>query len=222
MAAKQQSEKLNLKDQHKREQEETKKHFPSRFPNFKTWLETTEESPEAFLSFRYPDTGTIRGTGETHDAIPVLDIRAFTPSVWNKGGVAYKAEGEREAQFIDYGKKIVMADKCGEEAILAALQLANQKWGGAVVNGSDGYKRKCVELAIRHNLQLSNPDLARQVEEGRKGTTQWQRQGDEHRQKGHFQPLHQRRWSGALPRDSDGVHGRRREGVHPRQTERRL
>jgi hypothetical protein len=173
MAAKQQSEKLNLRDRQKRERDEMKKRFPSRFPNFKTWLETKEENPEAFLSFRYPDAGTIHGTGETPDAFPYPDIRAFTPAVWNKGGVAYKAAGEYEAQFIDYGKKIVMAEKCGGEAILAALQLANQKWGGAIVNGSDEYKRKCVALAIRHNLKLSNPELAALVEEGRKGVTQW-------------------------------------------------
>jgi hypothetical protein len=157
-----------------------KSRFPSRFPNFKTWLETTEENPEAFLSFRYPDTGTIRGTGETPGTVPMPDIpadlRAFTPAVWNKGGVAYRTQGRNEAQFIDYGKKIVMAEKCGGDAILAALQLACQKWGGAVVNGSDEYKMKCVALAIRHNLRLSNPDLARLVEEGRKGMTQWQSQ----------------------------------------------
>ena len=153
-----------------------KKIFPSRFPNFKTWLDTEEENPEAFLSFRYPDAGTIRGTGEKAEAFSFVDIRAFTPTVWNKGGIAYRAEGENEAQFIDYGKKIVMSEKCGDEAILAALQLANQKWGGAVVNGSDEYKKKCVELAIRHNLNLSNPDLAALVEEGRKGMTQWRNQ----------------------------------------------
>jgi hypothetical protein len=172
MAAKQQSEKLNLKDKHSHERAEIKKRFPARFPNFKTWLETAEENPEAFLSFRYQDAGTIRGTREPHDTVPTPDIRAFTPSVWNKGGVAYRALGENNAQFIDYGKKIVMAEKCGEEAILAALQLACQKWGSAVVNGSDEYKRKCAELAIRHNLKLSNPELAARVEEGRKGMSQ--------------------------------------------------
>jgi hypothetical protein len=180
MAARQQSEKLNLRDRQKRERDEMKQRFPSRFPNFKTWLETTEESPEAFLSFRYPDTGTIRGTGETHGIVSMPDIpadlRAFTPAVWNKGGVAYRAHSGNEAQFIDYGKKIVMAEKCGEEAILAALQLACQKWGSAVVNGSGEYKKKCVELAIGHNLKLSNPDLAALVEEGRKAMTQRQSQ----------------------------------------------
>jgi hypothetical protein len=39
------------------------------------------------------------------------------------------------------------------------------------VNGSEEYKRACVELAIEHNLKIYNPDLARQVEEGRKRMT---------------------------------------------------
>jgi hypothetical protein len=56
------------------------------------------------------------------------------------------------------------------------LQLANQKWGAAVVSGSDEHKRKCVALAIRHNLRIFNPDLARLVEEGRRGVTQRARQ----------------------------------------------
>jgi hypothetical protein len=172
-AAQQQSEKLNLRDRHKRERGEMKKIFPSRFPNFKTWLDT-EESPEAFLSFRYPDAGTIRGAEETPDMPHVPDIRDFTPTIWNKGGIAYRTQDGNEAQFIDYGKKIVMSEKCGSDAVLAALQLANQKWGSAVVNGSDEYKKKCVELAIRHNFKLSNPDLAQLVEESRKGMTQWQ------------------------------------------------
>jgi hypothetical protein len=180
IAARQQSEKLCLKDRQYEERREMKERFPSRFPNFKTWLETKEETPEAFLSFRYPDAGTMRGTGETPNAVPAPDIpadlRAFTPTVWNKGGVAYRTQGESEAQFIDYGKKIVMAEKCGGEAILAALQLACQKWGGTAVNGSGEYKMKCVALAIRHNLRLSNPELAALVEEGRKGMTQWQSQ----------------------------------------------
>ena len=108
-AAKQQSEKLNLRDRHKRERGEMKEVFPSRFPNFKTWLETEEENPEAFLSFRYPDAGTIRGTGETPDMPYIPDIRDFTPAIWNKGGIAYRTQGDNEAQFIDYGKKIVMS-----------------------------------------------------------------------------------------------------------------
>jgi hypothetical protein len=171
MAASQQAEKLDTRDRHKREREELKKLYPSRFLSFKAWLETAEQSPSASLAFRYPESGTIHGNGAV-SAPSVSDIRAFTPSAWNKGGVAYSRAGGGEAQFIDYGEKIVMAKGCGDEAILAALQLANQKWGSAVVNGTEEYSKKCVELAILHNLKIANPDLAKDVEEGRKRMTQ--------------------------------------------------
>ncbi|MDR3231198.1 MAG: relaxase/mobilization nuclease domain-containing protein, partial [Synergistaceae bacterium] len=163
LAASQQAEKLNLRDRHYHERSEMKKRFPARFVNFKKWLETREENQEAFISFRYPDNGAISGA-DAQISLPPPDIRAFTPSIQNKGGVAYSRADAPEAEFIDYGKKIVLAGKCGDEAILAALQLANQKWGGAVINGTEKYKQKCVQLAAKYNLKLSNPELAREVE----------------------------------------------------------
>jgi hypothetical protein len=171
LAASQQAEKLNLRDRHKHERDLMKKRYPTRFINFKRWLETREENQEAFISFRYPDNGVISGTDEGISSLP-SDLRAFTPLIWNKGGVAYFRTDSCEAEFIDYGKKIVLAEKCGDEAILAALQLANQKWGGAVITGTEEYKQKCVELAARHNLKISNPELAREVEAARKDMTQ--------------------------------------------------
>ena len=170
IAATQQAAKLDLRDRHNWQREEMRKLFPVRFPNFKSWLET-EASPESSISFRYSKNTVIWSAGE-NNAAAVADLRAFMPIAWNKGGVAYGAKGEmenqsKEAQFVDYGKKIVLSEKCGEEAILAALQLANQKWGGAEINGSEEYKRLCVELAIKHNLKISNPDLAAEVEKGR-------------------------------------------------------
>jgi hypothetical protein len=78
--------------------------------------------------------------------------------------VAYKKDGSAEAQFIDYGKKIVLAGQCGDNAVLAALQLANQKWGSAYINGTEEYRQQCVRLAAAYNLKLYNPDLAEEVE----------------------------------------------------------
>jgi hypothetical protein len=172
LAAEQQSEKLNLRDRHKKEREELKKRFPVRFPNFKTWLDIAEDDKEALISFRYPQNGVLTDPSKENENAVSFDLRAFSPVIGNKGGVAYKTEDGNEAQFVDYGKLIVLSEKCGRTAILAALQLANQKWGSAVVNGTEEYKRACVELAIAHNLRIFNPDLAREVEEGRKRMTQ--------------------------------------------------
>jgi hypothetical protein len=166
-AARQQAEKLNLRDRHGRERKEMKKRYPVRFPNFKTWMDISEDDKEALISFRYPQNGVMAEPRGKNENTGAFDIRAFSPILGNKGGVAYKKGEDGQAQFIDYGKIIVLSEKCGETAILAALQLANQKWGSAVVNGTEEYKRACVELAIAHNLKIYNPDLAREVEEGR-------------------------------------------------------
>ncbi|MDL2263065.1 relaxase/mobilization nuclease domain-containing protein [Synergistaceae bacterium OttesenSCG-928-I11] len=174
MAAKQQGEKLDLADIQKKEIEAFRKSYPRRFKNFKRWLEEGyEQAP--ILNFRYPNQGAIFGapldqnqdTSKAH-----ADLRQFKPAQSSKGGVAYVADGSQQAGFIDYGKKIILAENTNDDAILAALQLANQKWGSAEIQGTDEYKRKCVELAAAHNLRISNPDLAKQIEEKRKEKVQ--------------------------------------------------
>jgi len=161
LAAKQQKEKLTLKDRHRHEQEELKQRFPRRFPNFKTWLEREREEKASVL-FRYSiQCVMIAGTAtaETSSSIRTTDLRDFNPIHWNKGGVAYARSGHHEADFIDYGRRIVLNEKCDEGVVLAALQLANQKWGSAEIFGTDAYKRICVEVAAHHNLRISNPEL---------------------------------------------------------------
>jgi hypothetical protein len=170
MAARQQGGKLDLLDRQWREIGAFREKYPRRFVNFKTWLEQ-EKDQSAHLSFRYPNQGTVHGGGQDTETAKA-DIRAFAPKIGNKGGVAYSRDGAGEAEFIDYGKTIVLGQNCGDDAILAALQLANQKWGSAVIQGTEEYKKKCVELAIRHNLRLANSDLAKELEEARKPMTQ--------------------------------------------------
>ncbi|MDR1649900.1 MAG: relaxase/mobilization nuclease domain-containing protein [Synergistaceae bacterium] len=170
MAAHQQGEKLDMLDRQRREIEAFREKYPRRFVSFKTWLEQ-EKDQGAYLSYRYPNQGAIHGAGPDTETAKT-DLRAFAPKIGNKGGVAYSRDGAGKAEFIDYGKTIVLGKNCGDDAILAALQLANQKWGSAVVNGTEEYKRKCVEMAIRHNLRLANPDLAKEVEEARNRMTQ--------------------------------------------------
>ena len=170
MAAKHQGEKLNLIDIQKKEIEQFRQAFPRRFANFKKWLEQGDDERTPILNYRYANQGAILAA-QNGDVTPLkADLRLFKPQIGNKGGVAYIREGghgSENAGFIDYGKKIILSEKSGDAEILAALQLANQKWGAADIQGTDDYKRKCVELAAKHNLRISNPDLAQQVEEKR-------------------------------------------------------
>jgi hypothetical protein len=178
MAAKHLGEKLDLLDSQKMDADALNMRFPRSFVSFKEWLER-EKDPSALLSFRYPNQGTIHGNGASMEGAPT-DLRAFTPTFGNKGGVAYSRDGAH-AEFIDYGKRIVLGSKLDEAVVLAALQLANQKWGGALINGTDEYKKICVELAARHNLKISNPELAVQVESSRKRIRERERERERER-----------------------------------------
>jgi hypothetical protein len=61
----------------------------------------------------------------------------------------------------------VLSKNCDETTILAALQLANQKWGTAWINGTEEYKQMCAKVAQKHNLKIANPELGVKVKEGR-------------------------------------------------------
>lgn len=164
MAAVQQAAKLDFRDQHQQERGELKKQFPARFPSFKTWLEQ-ERDPELAVLFRYPDGLTFLNQEMT--SAQGHDLRAYTPLKGNKGGIAYVRgeNGAGRADFVDYGLKIAIDKRCDETAVLAALQLATQKWGAVQINGTEEYKHLCVEVAAKHNLKIANPELAQEVEE---------------------------------------------------------
>jgi hypothetical protein len=166
MAAQQQKEKLELRDRQREEREKLKKRFPRQFPSFKAWL-NMEENLELSALYRYPGQLILfSGGGEEQPAgKKTFDLRDYSPVYSGKlNGVMYCREDQTVADFIDYGKKIVLAKECGEAAVLSALQLANQKWGAVQVNGTDEYKRLCVRMAGEHNIRLANPDLKAEVD----------------------------------------------------------
>ena len=64
--------------------------------------------------------------------------------------------------FVDHGKQILMEPKANddEEAILAAVLLAKEKYGGAFeVTGSDEFKRRAIGILLKHEIDvtLKNP-----------------------------------------------------------------
>jgi hypothetical protein len=72
----------------------------------------------------------------------------------NPGAVAFVDTGR---QIKDYGQE--------DASILAALQLALQKWGGVQVSGTDEYKRRCAELAVKNGIRIVNPELQGVIKE---------------------------------------------------------
>jgi hypothetical protein len=169
MAAKQQSEKLELRDRQKEERDSLKKRFPRQFPSFKTWL-SLDADPELFVLFRYPGRPVLLCAGDDtrFPGKRAFDLRDYSPAFQGKnGGVKYSRNGGTVADFIDYGKIIVFSAKYDEASVTAALQLAAQKWGSVQINGSEEYKQLCVRLAAKNNVKIFNPELKRDYDAAR-------------------------------------------------------
>jgi hypothetical protein len=177
MAAGQQSETLALRDRQKEERERLKKRFPPQFPSFKAWL-SLDADPELSVIFRYPGQPVIFAvSGEDASAIGKTlrppDLRDYSPvSDKRRGGVMYVRSGSPVADFIDYGRKIVFSSEYDEGSVLAALQLANQKWGSVQINGSDEYKRLCVDIAAKQGIRIVNPELREVTDMAREAAQQ--------------------------------------------------
>ncbi|WP_299592584.1 LPD7 domain-containing protein [uncultured Tateyamaria sp.] len=91
------------------------------------------------------------------------DIRDFNAQIRNRD-VEYYSEGSKQPAFLDDGKNIYVPSFEDEAALLASLQLAQQRWGVVKVNGNDDFKARVVEMAVTHDLKLANVDLAEVVQ----------------------------------------------------------
>jgi hypothetical protein len=171
MAAKQKIEKLDLRDRQEEEREKLRKRFPCQFPSFKKWI-SLDNDIELTASYRYPGQLVLFAGEYGANLAPAknIDLRNYTPLLGSKrGGVMYCKNGKRVADFIDYGKRIVVSNSFDEAAVLAALQLASQKWSGINITGSEKYKRICAALAAKHGFKLVNPELQDAVAEAQRG-----------------------------------------------------
>lgn len=166
MAAKQQGEKLDLRDRQKKERDVLKNQFPYQLPSFKKWL-SLDGDRESLPLLRYPEQLVISpsGNNENFSLTRTFDLRDYSPRLGKAPSrVLYCKNDSNIADFIDYGKRIVLAKNFNEASVLAALQLASQKWNGIQINGSQEYKNLCVRLAVEHGFKIANPELKAEIE----------------------------------------------------------
>ena len=95
------------------------------------------------------------------EAQPPQDIRDYHGRAVGSWVVyATRAQHERgEVAFVDRGKRVTLHERDSDAAALAAMQLAQQKWGRFRARGSEAHKRRSAWLAARHGLNLANPEL---------------------------------------------------------------
>jgi hypothetical protein len=165
LAAEHAVQKAEILELHRDARDELRQEFPP-FPDIETWL--GRRGLDHHWRYRHDGKGlsaSIEGEGPPR-AIPPGDIRDFSYQVRN-GAVFFSRRDEDEAAFIDRGKRIDVRDVTSRDSVLAALQLAAQKWDSINISGSDEFKDLCVGLAVEHGFRIANPDLHERIQKER-------------------------------------------------------
>jgi hypothetical protein len=165
--------KLDLKDKHARERSALKSRYPQFAPSYEDWLRAHGHSAMA-EQWRYRanpsgQKNKICGSGTARPLTKVFtnDIRNFRAEVdgWK---IRYLPINGHGAGFIDKGRVVLVLSQ-DNATVLAALQLAAQKWpAGYEVSGSAEFIDQCCRLAAKHGLMITNPELQDLIEVERK------------------------------------------------------
>lgn len=177
LAKVQADEKAALRDQHRAALAE---HALPKVPNYIDWLteqEVTAEQERALAKAKemkarkdaereaeekekgsqFTITGVVRGKKS------IVDIRSFDARM-RHDSITYHSKAGHLA-FTDIGNKIEVSLQRDPDAVLAALQLAAQKYGKLTLTGDAEFQQLCVELAARHGFSFQDEKLSSQVEQ---------------------------------------------------------
>ena len=169
LAAQQAGVRAELQDKIKDIRKQFLTEYPSGFfPDFEEWVRKTR-GKEAAEQYRY--SGKTREIpAEIRPAEPVRqkdpeprDIRDYLPEVFGREVRYSNVQGK--TAFVDSGPKISVLDQ-SEASVLAALQLARQKYGkDLVVSGPEEFQSTVVRLAVQNNIAIANPELQERIRE---------------------------------------------------------
>jgi hypothetical protein len=165
MAAQQAVEKVEIKERRARARRLLQERYP-RFLDYEEWLRR-ERGHDVAEHWRYRDRGpeasVQAGSGDQDGGAVVRDLRDFEASL-NGWDVEYRRAARVDPAgalaFVDRGRQVDIFEQHDRATVLAALQLAAEKWGGKLqIKGDDRYKQLCVELAVENRWDLVNPEL---------------------------------------------------------------
>lgn len=172
LAAEQAQERAAEQERQRVEKQQLAEENPP-FPGFEKWLveqgraQEAEEWQARLARARAAEPDGFAGPAATYiPPTPPKDIRAFEPRVQNDNEVVYTRQHEQAPAFTDLGAKIEMQDT-QPDSTLAALQLAQAKWGSVTITGSSAFKSECVQLAVANGIPINNPELKSLIEHER-------------------------------------------------------
>jgi hypothetical protein len=155
-------ERAVLKEQH-RKQSRAFQSERGGFASYEQWLRNMNLAEEA-EKWRHRRNKRVllmespSGAADYQGGQVPVGLSGFTMSATRQGVKFSPLDNPAAVSFIDSGKviKVYMED---DSSLLAAMRLAQGKWGGVQVNGTDEYKRRCAELAIKNGIRVVNPEL---------------------------------------------------------------
>ena len=175
MAADQARRKAALTSEQEAEREVMRKFLGPR-PTYEQFLRAAGQDQLADL-WRYrkalPELASLSGEGTDEPARH--DIRNFQTRIEHVAGkhklsVGYYAQGRPEMlSFVDRGKQIDIYQRTDRATVLAALQVASQKWGVVTVTGPAEFQVLCAELAREHGFRIQNLPVRAAITRQEKG-----------------------------------------------------
>jgi hypothetical protein len=171
LATKHAYEIVTLKEAHK---EQRQKRGKSQFPSYEDWLKGQNffleaeawrhrKNTKAYLQLSPSDEKL------NYDRKIISNLSNFIMTKTKYDVRFSRRDKPGTAAFIASGNRIRVYD-VRDDSLLAALRLAQQQWGRIRVNGSEAYKKRCMELAVDYGIQIVNPelqDLRRELERKR-------------------------------------------------------
>ncbi|NGZ87529.1 TraI/MobA(P) family conjugative relaxase [Duganella aceris] len=168
LAARRAVEQADMRDR-QREQRASLRERYRPYPDLEQWLRQ-QDYPKLAEQWRYRATEMQHIRGGHAEPVRPCDIRDYVPMI--DGEQVRYARGpmtrvDADAAFVDKGGEIDVYAWRERASVLAALQLAEQKWGTFEVAGRAQFKMLCVELAVEHGFKLDNPELQKQITQER-------------------------------------------------------
>ena len=162
MAADQARREAALTSGQEAERDAVRKRFGVR-PTYEQFLRAAGQDHAADLwRYRNASSEVASLSGEGPDETMPRDIRDFAVrieySVSKRGTfIGYFDQARPETlSFVDRGKQIYIYQSTDRAAVLAALQVASQKWGILTVTGPVEFQVLCAQLAREHRFRLEN------------------------------------------------------------------
>ena len=165
LAAEQAAQLAELREKRRRAREERRRRFPP-WPTYEVWLRDRGQ-PNLAARWRHQSSPVPCFEGDRPVPAVPHDIRAYEARILGAHVQYRHRDTPDRVAFTDVGQRIYVHDARSHDAVLAALQLAAQKWGRFRVRGPEAIKDRCAKLAAMHGFQITNPELQDRIRKAR-------------------------------------------------------